>query len=157
MQPNDSLHLDNIRKEAEYNVKRLRNHPSIALWCGNNENLRAWNGWGWQKKVTKEQGAILWRVYEKIYYGILPEAVDNYHPEITYWPSSPQGENNTLSNPNSGDDHDWRIWFGDIPFSTYAENTCRFISEYGLQSFLEMKTIHSFPSSENFAFTSPIL
>ena len=157
MQPNDSLHLDNIRKEAEYNVKRLRNHASIALWCGNNENLRAWNDWGWPKKVTKAQGDELWSVYEKIFYHILPNVVQQFHPEITYWPSSPQGENNTPSGPKSGDEHDWRIWFGDVPFSTYAENTCRFISEYGLQSFPDMKTIKAFATDSDMAYRSPIM
>ena len=157
MQPNDSLHLENIRKEAEYNVKRLRNHPSIALWCGNNENLRAWNDWGWPEKVTKEQAAELWSVYEKIFYHILPDAVAEYHPEITYWPSSPQSENNRPSNYKSGDDHDWRIWFGDIPFSTYAENISRFVSEYGLQSFPEMKTIRAFANDSDLQYRSPIM
>ena len=157
MQPNDSIHLQNIKKEAEYNVKRLRNHPSIALWCGNNENLRAWNDWGWPAKVTKEQADELWDVYEKIFYNILPQAVQKYHPEITYWPSSPQGENNTPSNPKSGDEHDWRIWFGDVPFSTYAENTSRFISEYGLQSFPEMKTIKAFASDQDLTYRSSIM
>lgn len=157
MQPDDSLHLDNIRKEAEYNVKRLRNHASIALWCGNNENLRAWNDWGWPKKTTPEQAGVLWKVYEKIFYQILPEVVQKYHPEVTFWPSSPQGENNTPSNPISGDEHDWRIWFGDIPFSTYAENTCRFVSEYGLQSFPEMKTIRAFANNSDMAYRSPIM
>ena len=115
MQPDDSLHLENIRKEAEYNVKRLRDHVSIALWCGNNENLRAWNNWGWPAKVKPGQADTLWSVYKKIFYNILPGVVEENHPEITYWPSSPQGENNSPSNPKSGDDHDWRIWFGDVP------------------------------------------
>ena len=157
MQPNDSVHLQNIRKEAEYNVKRLRNHPSIALWCGNNENLRAWNDWGWPKKVKPEQATELWSVYEKIFYQILPEAVKKYHPEITYWPSSPQAENNQNSNPTSGDEHDWRVWFGDVPFSTYSEKVCRFISEYGLQSFPEMKTVRAFASDSDLAYRSPVM
>ncbi len=157
MQPNDSLHLQNIKKEAEYNVKRLRNHPSIALWCGNNENLRAWNDWGWPSRVTKEQSDELWSVYERIFYTILPNAVEKYNPEITYWPSSPQGENNTPSGSKSGDEHDWRIWFGDVPFSTYAENTCRFVSEYGLQSFPEMKTVRAFANDSDLAYRSPIM
>ncbi len=157
MQPNDSLHLENIRKEAEYNVQRLRNHPSIALWCGNNENLRAWNDWGWPEKVTKEQAAELWNVYEKIFYDILPKTVAKYHPEITYWPSSPQAENNRPSNYKSGDEHDWRIWFGDVPFSTYAVDISRFVSEYGLQSFPEMKTIRAFADENDLAYRSPIM
>jgi beta-mannosidase len=157
MQPDDSLHLQNIRKEAEYNVKRLRNHASIALWCGNNENLRAWNDWGWPAKVKPGQADTLWSVYKKIFYNILPEVVEENHPEITYWPSSPQGENNSPSNPKSGDDHDWRIWFGDVPFSTYAENTGRFISEYGLQSFPEMKTIRAFANDSDMSYRSPVM
>lgn len=157
MQPDDSLHLENIRKEAEYNVKRLRNHASIALWCGNNENLRAWNDWGWPAKVKPGQADTLWNVYKKIFYTILPKVVKENHPEITYWPSSPQGENNTPSIPSSGDEHDWRIWFGDIPFSTYAEKTGRFISEYGLQSFPEMKTINAFANDSDMAYRSPIM
>ncbi len=157
MQPNDSMHLENIRKEAEYNVKRLRNHPSIALWCGNNENLRAWNDWGWPEKVTKEQAAELWSVYEKIFYRILPDAVAEYHPEITYWPSSPQAENNRPSNYKSGDEHDWRIWFGDVPFSTYAEKISRFVSEYGLQSFPEMKTIRAFANDSDLHYRSSVM
>ncbi len=157
MQPDDSLHLENIRKEAIYNVKRLRNHPSIALWCGNNENLRAWNDWGWKQKVTKEQGDVLWAVYEKIFYKILPDAVQMFHPEISYWPSSPQTENNKGSDPSSGDEHDWRIWFGDVPFSTYSKNVCRFVSEYGLQSFPEMKTIKAFAADSDMAYRSPVM
>jgi beta-mannosidase len=127
------------------------------LWCGNNENLRAWNDWGWPQKTTTEQAAVLWSVYEKIFYKILPGAVGKYHPEVTFWPSSPQGENNTPSNPKSGDEHDWRIWFGDIPFSTYAENTCKFVSEYGLQSFPEMKTVKAFATDEDLAYRSSIM
>ena len=67
------------------------------------------NDWGWPKKVKPEQAAELWSVYEKIFYQILPEAVKKYHPEITYWPSSPQAENNQNSNPTSGDEHDWHL------------------------------------------------
>jgi len=157
LQPNDSLHLDNIRKEAEYNVKRLRNHPSIALWCGNNENLRAWYNWGWNKKYSEKDAAILWGVYEKIFYHILPDAVTKYHPEIAYWPSSPQAADNKISNRISGDEHDWNIWFGDVPFSAYAENVPRFVSEYGLQSFPEMKTIRSFANDSDMTYRSPIM
>lgn len=157
LQPNDSLHLLNIQKEAEYNVKRLRNHPSIALWCGNNENLRAWYNWGWNKKYTEKDAAVLWQVYEKIFYQILPEAVRKFHPEVSYWPSSPQAFGNKVSDRVSGDEHDWTVWFGDVPFSAYAENVPRFVSEYGLQSFPEMKTIRAFTSDSDFSYRSPVM
>jgi len=157
LQPNDSLHLLNIQKEAEYNVKRLRNHPSIALWCGNNENLRAWHNWGWNKKYTEKDAAVLWQVYEKIFYQILPEAVRKFHPEVSYWPSSPQAVGNKVSDRVSGDEHDWTVWFGDVPFSAYAENVPRFVSEYGLQSFPEMKTIRAFASDSDLSYRSPVM
>ncbi len=157
LQPDDSLHLNNIRKEAESNVKRLRNHPSIALWCGNNENLRAWYNWSWNKKYSEKDAATLWRVYEKIFYQILPDAVSKFHPEVSYWPSSPQAAGNKVSDRISGDEHDWSVWFGDVPFSAYAENVPRFVSEYGLQSFPEMKTIRTFANDSDMAYRSPIM
>ena len=157
LQPNDSMHLDNIRKEAEYNVKRLRNHPSTALWCGNNENLRAWYNWGWNIKYSPEVADTLWQVYEKIFYNILPDAVKKYHPEIYYWPSSPQAAGNKISNRISGDEHDWTVWFGDVPFTSYSTDVPRFVSEYGLQSFPEMKTIKSFAGDSDLAYRSTIM
>jgi len=157
LQPDDSLHLENIRKEAEYNVKRLRNHPSIALWCGNNENLRAWHDWKWKWKYSEEDAATIWKVYEKIFYQILPNAVAEFHPEVSYWPSSPQAAGNKLSNRISGDEHDWSVWFGDVPFSAYAENVPRFVSEYGLQAFPEMKTIRAFAVENDLSYRSPVM
>ena len=157
VQPNDSAHLENIKKEAEYNVKRLRNHTSIALWCGNNENLRAWNEWGWKDKYTKQDGDILWNVYEKIFYHILPDAVKKYQPEISYWASSPQATGNKPSDRISGDEHDWSVWFGNVPFSSYAYKVPRFVSEYGLQSFPEMKTMKAFATNSDLSYRSPVM
>jgi beta-mannosidase len=157
MQPNDSLHLDNIRKEAEYNVKRLRNHPSVALWCGNNENLIAWFTWNWKDRFEPEISEALWGVYQKIYYDILPGAVQKYHPEISYWPSSPQAYGDKLADRKSGDEHDWKVWFAEAPFSAYTENVPRFVSEYGMQSFPEMKTILAFANDSDLAYRSPVM
>lgn len=157
VQPDDSLHLDNIRKEAEYNVKRLRNHASIALWCGNNENLRAWYEWGWKDKYAPEVSQALWKVYEKIFYNILPDAVAKYQPEVSYWASSPQAAGNKLSDRISGDEHDWSVWFGNVPFSSYAYKIPRFVSEYGLQSFPEMKTIQAFANDSDMSYRSPVM
>jgi len=157
VQPIDSLHLDNIRKEADYNVKRLRNHPSVALWCGNNENLTAWFTWNWKNRYPKGFSDSLWRGYEKIYYEILPGAVNRYHPEVSYWPSSPQSVGNMLADRKSGDEHDWTVWFADAPFSRYAENLPRFVSEYGMQSFPEMKTIRAFANDSDLTYRSAVM
>lgn len=157
VQPNDNEHLENIRKEAEYNVKRLRNHPSIALWCGNNENLSAWFDWGWSKNYSDTDRAILWDVYQKLYYQILSDAVEKFHPEISYWPSSPQAYGNKVPDRLSGDEHDWSVWFGLKPFSAYNENIPRFVSEYGIQSFPEIKTIKAFANEEDMEYQSEIM
>ncbi|MCB9013637.1 MAG: glycoside hydrolase family 2 protein [Bacteroidales bacterium] len=157
LQPDDSLHLENIKKEAEYNVKRLRNHPSIALWCGNNENLTAWYTWGWKDKYSPEISDKLWKVYEKIFYQILPDAVKKYHPGISYWPSSPQSAGNKIADRLSGDEHDWLVWFAQKPFSSYSEKVPRFVSEYGLQSFPDMKTIKAFADDSDLYYRSPVM
>lgn len=157
VQPVDSLHLDNIRKEADYNVKRLRNHPSVALWCGNNENLTAWYTWNWKDRYPKGFSDSLWQGYEKIYYEILPGAVRRYHSEVSYWPSSPQSVGNILADRKSGDEHDWTVWFAEAPFSRYAENLPRFVSEYGMQSFPEMKTIRAFANDSDLTYRSAVM
>ncbi len=144
LQPGDEAHLENIRKEAVYNVKRLRNHPCMALWCGNNENLIAWYNWGWPDKYTPEQQDFLWKTYDNIFHKILPEAVKENDPEISYWASSPQAYGQKLPDKKSGDEHDWSVWFGPNDYKGYGEHVARFVSEYGLQSFPQMSTLHYF-------------
>lgn len=136
----------------------MRNHPSVALWCGNNENLRALKEWNWQSQFSKKDGDEVWEVYQKIFNNILPEAVKKYHPEIGYWESSPQAAPNKVTDRKSGDEHDWSVWFGDVPFSSYAYEVPRFVSEYGLQAFPEMKTVKAFASESDMAYyRSPIM
>lgn len=157
LQPGDEAHLENIRKEAEYNVKRLRNHASIALWCGNNENLHGWHAWGWQEMYTPEQAAFVWRTYERIFHEILPEAVAKFDPKTAYHSSSPSSVGNTLADRRSGDEHDWTVYFGQAPFSNHEKNVPRFVSEYGLQSFANMETIRYFAGDEQLGLNSPIM
>jgi len=95
MYPGDEEFLENVRREAIDNVKRLRNHPCIALWCGNNECLSAWHSWGWNKMVEEQQGRevadIIWKAYENKYHRIFPEVVEKFDPGRYYWSSSPSG------------------------------------------------------------------
>lgn len=157
LQPGDEEHLENIKKEAEYNVKRLRNHTSLALWCGNNENLHGWHHWGWQDLYNEEQKAFMWKTYEKIFYEILPETVAKYDPKNEYWSSSPSSVGNQLADRKSGDEHDWTIWFGQKPFSDFNENIPRFVSEWGLQSFPSMHTIREYTMEEDRNLDSEVL
>ncbi len=163
MYPGDNEFLENVRNEAIQNVVRLRNHPSIALWCGNNEIETAWRNWGWQKLYNDEQKKEIWHAYDTLFHKLLPSVVNEYAPGMAYWWSSPtQGLNVTDYNrPNrellSGDVHMWSVWHGKQPFSLYEKYIGRFMSEYGFQSFPEMKTIESFTLPEDRDITSEVL
>ena len=85
LQPGDDAHLENIKTEAEYNVKRLRNHPSLALWCGNNENLHGWHHWGWKDLYEPKVRDFMWNTYDTIFHHILRNAVAEYAPNTPYW------------------------------------------------------------------------
>lgn len=140
--PSEGDFLDNIKEEAVYNVKRLRNHPSLALWCGNNECLEAWYNWGLKRRYENQGVAdIIWKQYVDLYHDVLPEVVEKYNPEILYWPSSPYSDIDGASESNKGDTHLWRVWGGSEPIDLYNEVTSRFFSEYGFQSFPELETV----------------
>ncbi|HEX8688248.1 MAG TPA: glycoside hydrolase family 2 protein, partial [Pyrinomonadaceae bacterium] len=130
-----------VRAEARDNVRRLRNHPSLAVWVGNNEVETAWQHWGWKQQLP----AKLWDDYKKIFHGVLPEAVAELDPGRPYWPSSPSS--NLEDDPDSqrvGDVHYWEVWHAAKPFSEYEKQRPRFMSEYGFQSFPLSETVAAY-------------
>lgn len=158
MTPPVDYMYETIRKEAEYNVKRLRNHASIVLWCGNNENLMGWETWDWKTHYSEEIVEELDKGFRKIYYEILPKAVETYQPELSYWPSSPAAyPGDKLADRKSGDEHDWTIWFGQEKFEKYGVEVPRFASEYGIQAYPDMKTIKSFTEPEDREYKSDLM
>ena len=160
MVPGKKDHLENIRLEAEQNVKRLRNRPSVALWCGNNENLTGWSEWDWKKLYnhSDNDSVTIWETYENLFYNILPTIVETFDPGKPYWPSSPSAEKNELQNRFSGDQHEWGVWFGQLPLSQYEANAGRFISEYGLQALPSLETIKQFdPKHWTEGLSSPVV
>ncbi len=139
----------NIEAEAEDQVRRLRNHPSIVLWCGNNETEIAFN-WGDRGKLHPDVKFQMWQDYLTEFSGILNRVVERLDAETPYWPSSPSADYEELSDHyQSGDAHIWDVWHGRVPFSTYETHHARFVTEYGFQSFPEMKTIESFTEPED--------
>ncbi|WP_321280770.1 glycosyl hydrolase 2 galactose-binding domain-containing protein [Marinifilum fragile] len=160
MYPGNQDFLDNIRLEARDNIKRLRNHPSIALWCGNNEILVAWNNWGWKRQV-KEQGeevsAKVWKAYADIFHEVLPKAVEAYDSSRFYWSSSPSSGTGIKPDLINGDDHYWGVWWGKEPFETYATHIARFMSEYGFQSFPQMKSVRKYAEPEDYDIYSEVM
>ncbi|MCE4563951.1 glycoside hydrolase family 2 protein [Maribellus sp. CM-23] len=160
MFPNDADFLENIKHEAIDNVKRLRNHPSIALWCGNNEILTAWNTWGWKAQAEK-QGADVpekaWQAYVDIFHKTLPDVVTELDPQRSYWGSSPSSGLGVQADLVNGDEHFWGVWWGKEPFSTYATHLARFMSEYGFQSFPEMSTVRKYAVPEDYDIYSEVM
>lgn len=169
MYPGDEAFLENVRLEAEENIVRLRNHPSIVLWCGNNEIDSAWAhydenaGWGWKKDYTHEQRERIWADYEAVFHRILPEAVASYAPGAEYWPSSPlvslSGDKDQHANPSttSGDIHYWGVWHNTEPFDNYNVYVGRFMSEYGFQSFPEPKTVRTYAEESDMELESKVM
>lgn len=141
--------LENIRQEAIENVVRLRNHPCIAIWCGNNEIHTAWFNWGWKKRY-EDLGVAeeIRKDYKDVFHKILPEVVKEYDPKSYYLPSSPYGgdpdakceSGKPLWNPN-GDAHYWGVWHGKDSIANYNKVKARFFSEYGFQSFPEYQSV----------------
>jgi len=151
MYPGDEAFLDNVRAEAECVVRRLRGHPCIALWCGNNESAEGWRNWGWQRQYGYSPGDSLrvWRDYEKLFHRLLPRVVSALDGSRGYIPSSPRYGRADPRSLTEGDSHYWGVWHDGEPFRLYEERVGRFMSEYGFQSFPCMRTIEGFAAPED--------
>ena len=171
MYPNDPALLDSIRAEAEDNVRRLRRHACLAIWVGNNEIDTAWRndvengGWGWKQLYTQGQRDEMWAAYKAIFHEILPQTVAKLDPGRFYWPSSPlaawDGKNVRHADlgaaKQSGDIHYWDVWWGQKPFEDYRTHIGRFMSEYGFQSFPELRTVAAYAKPEDYDIFSDVM
>ena len=130
----------NVSAEIRHNIRRLRSHPCIGLWCGNNEMETQYETLAWPQ--SKKQYYDYIRLYEYI----IPKIVKEEDPQAFYWPSSPSsGGNFENSNAeNVGDVHYWGVWHGNEPFTAYRKHHYRFLSEFGFQSFPALQTIRRF-------------
>lgn len=160
MYPSDNHFLENVKQEVIDNVIRLRNHPSIALWCGNNENDEGWHNWGWQKQFnySKSDSTKIWNDYQKLFYELIPKTLDSLlsKNENRYWPSSPSlgwGRKESLT---QGDVHYWGVWWGKEPFEIYNQKVGRFVSEYGFQGMPSIETLQKVLPKEELNFDSEV-
>jgi beta-mannosidase len=146
MYPSDSAFMVLVKAEAAYNVKRLRNHPSLALWCGNNEIQVAWDNWGWQQtySLSKASADSMYSGYKKIFDEVLPAAVSSLDSGVFYFPSSPQSNWGKPADFKSGDNHYWGVWHGEKPVESFTKDIPRFASEFGLPSLPEMQSVARF-------------
>lgn len=136
----------NVVEEIKDNVRRLRHHPSLCLWCGNNEIEEAWSSWDGFMGHSDELKAD----YLKLFEDVIPKAFKEVDEEHFYWPSSPSSEGGFVD-PNGekrGDGHYWEVWHGLKPFSEYEKHCHRFLSEFGFESLPDVKTIAEFSEED---------
>jgi beta-mannosidase len=159
MYPNDPAFLTNIQAEVEDNVKRLRNHPCIALWCGNNEIEVAWNNWGWQKQYdySPADSAEIWNNYLHIFHEMIPNTLTKLDPNHDYVPTTPLSNWGKSENFNHSSMHYWGVWHGGDPIEKYAENIGRFMAEYGYQSYPVYETLAKVIAKEDLNLYSEVM
>ena len=136
MVPGDDDFFANVKEEIQYQVKRLRHHKCIVLWCGNNEDDEAFHRWGWQSlfKLSEKDSTKLWNDYTRLFHDSIPKwlkEVDDSRPYITTSPRYGWGDARSIT---EGDSHYWGTWWGGEDFEVFENKTGRFISEYGMQA-----------------------
>lgn len=136
---------ENITAEFVDNIKRIRHHACLGLWCGNNEMESFVVSGLW---VSRQQERA---DYIKMYEYIIPKVLKEYDPNTFYWPSSPSsgGSFDNPYDPDRGDTHYWDVWHGNKPITEYRKFFFRYVSEFGFQSFPCMKTVESFTEPED--------
>ncbi|MDF2595990.1 MAG: beta-mannosidase, partial [Clostridia bacterium] len=160
----DREFMENVEKEVTYIVKALRNHPSLAIWCGNNEIQ-----WLHGQKLSQLTDLRLYG--EKIYHDLMPEILQELDSSRLYWPSSPFGGNDPNSD-EEGDKHNWQVWAGQvyprkygepvvvdnsaygISFKRFAEDQCKFSSEFGMHALPVKQTLKACIPKEDLYFGS---
>lgn len=162
LQPPYETHKDNIYLEAIDNVKRLRNHPCMAMWCGNNEIMMIFGGDVKRRPEGKwdKRSWDLFYTYVDIFNKTFPAVIKAYDPDRFYWSTSPNGANYQEENrPNwyQGDMHYWGVWHGRESFEKFDQAWASFFSEYGFQSFPEIETVEQYALPEDYDIESKVM
>jgi beta-mannosidase len=150
---NNPEFLAEIKAEVADNLERIRHHASLGLVCGNNE--MEWGFVDWGIPHTNEQRTEYLRQYQFE----LPQVAASAAPETFYWPASPSsgGDFDKPNDPDHGDTHFWAVWHGNKDFSEYEKHWFRFMSEFGFESFPNIKTIESFTTEADRNVFSPVM
>jgi beta-mannosidase len=162
MVPGDVAFQENVREEAIEQITRLREHPSIVVWCGNNEVETGWLHWGdrqgFRDNVPRPVSERVWQDYMVMFADILKSAVREYADPVPYTPSSPSANfEEPPDQDHNGDMHYWMVWHALAPPTDYLTVKPRFMSEFGFQSFPEMRTIHAFAKPEDLDIRSTVM
>ncbi|SFW45991.1 beta-mannosidase [Chitinophaga sancti] len=151
--------LKSVAEELAANITRLRNHPSLALWCGNNEIGVAIDHWGWKEGYgyTEKQWADMKAGYDEFFNVQIPKIIQQFDTERFYFPSSPISNWSTKKDFTIGDNHYWGVWHGMEWFEAFDERIPRFMSEYGFQSFPDIQTVKQFTTEKDRDIYSPVM
>ena len=150
--PGGKPYLASVQAEAEYQVARLANRASLALWCGNNEIEQM------PQEILKTPARK--KAYDDIFYRILPAAVTKHDGVTPYWPSSPhnpEGYEKGHNNESAGDSHFWDVWHARHPVKRYEEKKFRFCSEFGMQSYSSPEVAATFCDPKDFNVFGPAM
>lgn len=148
-----------IKRELNDNIIRLRNHPCLGLWCGNNEIESMWEGWGVPPDKEAQNDYI--EIFEKM----IPQQLQKLDPSTFYWPSSPSSGGsqyggkcfNGSSDKNRGDQHFWAVWHSFAPLEEFRKNDFPFCSEFGFESIPSIKTVSTFAKGKDLNLSSPVM
>lgn len=161
--PYDAAYRENTRQEAIEQVRRLRDHPSIVIWVGNNEVQTGWESWpdrqAFKQAISPDERERVVTGMVNLFGNVLRDVVAREAPDVPYWASTPSTDYDGAANVlDDGDYHYWNVWSGEAkPVEEYLAVTPRFQSEYGLQSFPQMRTIEAFTRPEDRRAESPVM
>jgi beta-mannosidase len=160
--PDDRDFRANVEQEAVEQVERLRDHPSLVLWCGNNEVLTGWQSWGnrlaLQQAISPAERSRLETGMLLLFSDILKRTVAVEDPGIPYWPSTPSSDYETDANsPDNGDMHVWDVWSSAAPIEDYLKQTPRFVSEYGFEALPDARTLDFFATPSEQTVNSTVM
>lgn len=154
----DARFMNQVQAESAEQILRLRRHPCLAIWCGNNEIDVAFRNWGWETTYAWPKGALdrMEADYQLLFKQLLPSQVARYHSGMPYVHTSPLSNWGDPADLKHGDNHFWGVWHGEMPFDSLVTRVPRFMSEYGMQSFPVWETIMEFSEPSDWYISSPV-
>lgn len=139
--PEHESFIKNVKEEVKQNVEKLHHHPSIAVWCGNNENEWMW----FQEQKTTYKNMPGYKIYNKI----IPEILKSIDSTMCYWQSSPFGNEADPNSFTSGNTHQWDIWSRWIDYENVKYDKSLFVTEFGFQGPANKDTFEKYLPKEN--------
>lgn len=140
--------IETIKEELSQNIYRLQHHPSIAIWCGNNENE-----WGWYQGKNLQANEL---PGYKIYNSIIPDILKTIDTKANYWQSSPFGNDEDPNSTKSGNTHQWDIWSFWKDYTEVVNDDSLFVSEFGFQGPANIDTFNKYIPEKNRKAQDPI-